>query len=222
MSISVTEILGTDSLSGSRLVINDNFSILASEINVMENYFNPQAGTIVNLNDLKTEALRVGLTTILLDINASTFDILTNIQVKGNLSLVGAGLFRNDIDPQVLNDTYAGPSMVIEVGTSTSIPPYTIEKVGNSNTSALSILLNDGAIGQEIFFVYSETNTGAVVISGAVNPLILPGGSTGSTGSTGAAITLSAQGDSVHLLSIDDGTGNGDWYIVGGVGYVIS
>jgi len=78
MAISVTEILGTDSLSGSRLVLNDNFNILTSEINAMEVYFNPTAGTITNLNDVKTESLRVGLSTILLDINASTFDVLTS------------------------------------------------------------------------------------------------------------------------------------------------
>ena len=59
MAISVTEILGTDSLSGSRLVINDNFNVLASEINAMETYFAPTAGTITNLNNLATEALRV-------------------------------------------------------------------------------------------------------------------------------------------------------------------
>jgi len=106
MAISVTEILGTDSLSGSRLVINDNFSILASEINAIENYFNPTAGTITNLNDVRTEALRVGLNTVLLDINAATFDILTNVDINnGDLSLNGGGLVRNDIDPLVLNDT---------------------------------------------------------------------------------------------------------------------
>ena len=77
MAISVTDILGTDSLSGSRLVINDNFNILASEINAMEVYFNPSSGTLNNLNDVKTESLRVGLSTVLLDINATTFNILT-------------------------------------------------------------------------------------------------------------------------------------------------
>jgi len=96
MAISVTEILGTDSLSGSRLVINDNFSILASEINAIENYFNPTAGTITNLNDVRTEALRVGLNTVLLDINAATFDILTNVDINnGDLSLNGGGLVKH-------------------------------------------------------------------------------------------------------------------------------
>ena len=91
MAISVTEILGTDSLSGSRLVINDNFNVLASEINSMEVYISPSAGTITNLNNLSSEALRVGLSTILLDINASTFDILTNVKMTGNLNMTGAG-----------------------------------------------------------------------------------------------------------------------------------
>ena len=214
MAISVTEILGTDSLSGSRLVLNDNFNILTSEINAMEVYFNPTAGTITNLNDLKTESLRVGLSTILLDVNASTFDILTNVNMTGNLNLNGGGLIRNDVDPQTLNDGFAtGSPGVITVGTSTAIPPYSVERVGNSTATAITIQLNDGAIGQEIFFVYSEAQTGVISITGAVTPLVLPGGT---------KVELDAQGKSAHLLCVNDGTGNGVWFLVGGTGYTIS
>jgi hypothetical protein len=212
MPISVTEILGTDSLSGSRIVINDNFNILASEINAIEVYFNPAAGTVTNLNDVKTESLRVGLSTVLLDINANTFNILTNINVNGNINHTG-NLFRNNVDPQTLNDILAGTSMTIDVGTSTALPQYTIERVGNSITGVLNIRLHDGAIGQEILFFYSENTTGVVEIAGAINPIIIDGGST---------IQLNTKGQSVHLLCIDDGTGNGDWYIIGGQGYTIS
>ncbi len=211
MAISVTEILGTDSLSGSRLVLNDNFNILTSEINAMEVYINPTAGTITNLNDLKTESLRVGLSTVLLDINASTFDILTNVEMSGNLSLNNGGLFRNDIDPQTLDDVFATAG-VITVGTSSAIPPYTVERVGNSTITPVTIQLNDGSIGQEIFFVYSEAQTGVISIAGAVTPLVLPGGTN---------IELNAQGQTVHLLCVDDGLGNGVWFLVGGTGYSI-
>ena len=214
MAISVTDILGTDSLSGSRLVINDNFNILASEINAMEVYFNPSSGTLNNLNDVKTESLRVGLSTVLLDINATTFNILTNVSMSGNLSLNGSGMFRNDVDPQTLNDTYSGLGLTIQVGTSSAIPPYTIERVANTNVSPLSILLNDGAIGQEIIFTYSEVQVGLVEITGAINPLILPAAQT--------KVTLGGKGESVHFLCVDDGTGNGEWYIIGGVGFVLS
>ncbi len=214
MAISVTEILGTDSLSGSRLVINDNFNVLASEINAMEVYFAPAAGTITNLQNVSTEALRVGLSTILLDINASTFDILTNVKMTGNLSMSGGGIFRNDTNPTPLNDTTAGATMTIEVGSSTAIPPYTINRCGNTDiTSDLDILLNNGSIGQEIFFICTE-GSGNVVIQGVSGNMV----------TTGALdkITLNALGESVHLLAIDNGSGLPVWFIVGGDGYVLS
>jgi hypothetical protein len=179
----------------------------------MEVYFNPTAGTITNLNDVKTESLRVGLSTILLDVNASTFDILTNVNMTGNLNLNGGGLIRNDVDPQTLNDGFAtGSPGVITVGTSTAVPPYSIERVGNSTATTVTIQLNDGLIGQEIFFVYSEAQTGVISITGAVTPLVLPGGT---------KVELDAQGKSAHLLCVDDGTGNGVWFLVGGTGYTI-
>lgn len=214
MPISVTQILGTDSLSGSRLVLNDNFNIVASEINAIENYFNPVAGTITNLNDVRTESLRVGLNTVLLDINAATFDILTTVRVNnGDIRLNNGGLVRNDIDPVVLNDVNVISPFSIGSG---ATPPYTIERVGNAtgNPSPVVLELFAGLIGQEIFFVYSQATTGDVeIIGGGGNPLILPGGST---------LTLNGQGQTAHFLCIDDGTGNGDWYLVGGVGYTVS
>jgi len=215
MSISVTEILGTDSLSGSRLVINDNFSILASEINAIENYFNPTAGTITNLNDVKTQSLRVGLNTVLLDINAATFDILTDIRVNGKISLNGGGLIRNDIDPNIINDTFAGPlPATYPIGTSTAVPPYTTVRTGNSDLiNTLTLEVNDGTIGQEIFFIYSEPTAGVVDIIGVGGNVILPGGFT--------IMRSDGIGQTIHLMYIDDGTGNGVWYIVGNTGVTL-
>ena len=213
MPISVTQILGTDSLSGSRLVINDNFNILASEINAIENYFNPVAGTITNLNDVRTESLRVGLSTVLLDINGATFDILAPVNISNsNLRINNGGLIRNDIDPVVLNDVnIVSP---FGVGNTGAPPPYTIERVGNASLVTITLELFEGLIGQEIFFMYSQATTGDVnIIVESGNPLILSGGST---------LTLNGQGQTAHLLCIDDGTGNGDWYLIGGVGYTIS
>jgi hypothetical protein len=212
MAISVTEILGTDSLSGSRLVLNDNFNILESEINAMEIYFNPIAGTLNNLVDVKTESFRVGLLTPKLIINGNIFDILTSIKINGDINLNG-GLIRNNTDPQILNDVLAGPSMTIAVGTSTASPAYSVERVSNNTTGTLTIELNDGVIGQEIFFVYADATTGTVDIKGAINAIIVQGG---------LNIQLDEKGKSVHLLCIDDGTGNGEWYVVGGSGYTIS
>ena len=134
--------------------------------------------------------------------------------MTGNLNLNGGGLFRNDVDPQTLNDGFAtGSPGVITVGTSSAIPPYTVERVGNSTGTVVTIQVNDGAIGQELFFVYSEAQTGLITIQGASTPLVLPGGT---------KIDLDAQGKTAHLLCVDDGTGNGVWFLVGGTGYTIS
>ena len=215
MAISVTEILGTDSLSGSRLVINDNFNVLASEINSMEVYFAPSAGTITNLNNVSTEALRVGLSTILLDINASTFDILTNVKMTGNLNMTGGGVFRNDTNPTTLNDTGVSMPATRDVGSTSAIPPYTINRIGNSDAvNTLTLALYNGTIGQEIFFVYAESQSGLVRINGVANNLVLTG--------AGTNIDLNGLGQSVHLLCIDNGSGVGVWYVVGGTGYTIS
>jgi len=215
MAISVTEILGTDSLSGSRLVINDNFNVLASEINSMEVYFAPSAGTITNLNNVSTEALRVGLSTILLDINASTFDILTNVKMTGNLNMNFGGIFRNDTSPTTQNDTLAGAGMTLDLGATGAIPAYSIFRVGNSDTTNnLVISLFNGSIGQELFLIYAESQTGTVRVNGVANNLVLTG--------AGTNLDLTALGQSVHLLCIDNGSGVGVWYVVGGTGYTVS
>jgi len=218
MAISVTEILGTDSLSGSRLVINDNFNVLTSEINAMEVYFAPSAGTITNLNNLSTEALRVGLSTILLDVTASTFDILTNVKMTGNLNMTGGGIIRNDTNPTTLDDTGQAMPATIGVGTSTAVPPFTLNRIGNSDlVNTLTLDLFDGVIGQEIFFMYT-VGSGLVEIkqaAAATGGIVLPGAGT-------TTITLNATGESIHLIAIDNGSGAAVWYVAGGQGYVIS
>ena len=218
MAISVTELLGTDSLSGSRLVLNDNFNILTSEINAMEVYINPTAGTILNLNNLQTEALRVGLSTILLDINASTFDIRTNVNMTGNLNLNGSGLFRNDVNVTTLNDTTAGGNTSINVGGTGTIPGSSIYRVGNSLGTTLTLQVYDGSIGQEIFFVYSEAQTGVISIASPTQSLVLP---ITATAPTPTKINLTGIGQTAHLLCVDDGAGNGNWFLVSGSEYTI-
>jgi len=213
MAISVTEILGTDSLSGSRLVINDNFNIVASEINSIGSFFNTQAGTLTNLNDLRTDRLLVGISSPILDVNGGGIDVFAKINTNDDIALNGSKLIRNDVNPQTLNDTAPGGSP-IDVGSSTAVPGFTINRVGNDSGSAITIQLYTGEIGQEIFFVYSDSTTGNVEIVGGSTSLILPGGLT--------KVVLSAKGHTAKFLCVDNGTGNGDWYLVGGQGYTIA
>jgi len=215
MAISVTEILGTDSLSGSRLVINDNFNVLASEINTMEVYFAPAAGTITNLTNVSTEALRVGLSTILLDINATTFDILTNVRMTGNLTMTGGGIFKNNTNVTTLDNTGQSMPATINVGTASAIPPSTMYRIGNTDAAqTLTLQLFSGSIGQEIVFAYT-VGTQPVKIIGNAGNLVLP------AGGVSPSVTLNAIGETVTFLAINNGAGIPVWYLVGSAGSIV-
>ena len=215
MAISVTEILGTDSLSGSRLVLNDNFNVLASEINAMEVYFSPSAGTITGLTSLTTTSLKVGGLSPVLDINATTFNIAANVTMNAsNLTLTGGGIFRNDTSPDTQNFDLSGAALTLGIGTSSAIPGFTMYRCGNSDAAPIVATLYNGSIGQEIFFVYSEANTGTFRINGYSGNLVLPGPVNN--------LDLTGIGQSVHLLAINNGSGLAVWFIVGGTGYTLS
>jgi len=209
--ISVTTILGTDSLSGSRLVINDNFSILADEINAMEGYFDPSAGTIDGLTSLQTESLKVGLSTVRLDINSSTFDIVADVDMVGDLDIQGS-ILRNDIEPTSITEISTAPLLIQEIGTSTTVPPRTVYRTHNAGTSAVTIQIHPAVAGQELFFIYEGGGTGEVAIEAAAGAsLTLDSGAT--------QISLNEAGHTVHLMSITNSVGNQEYYIVGGNGY---
>ncbi len=113
------------------------------------------------------------------------------------------------------NDTLAGPGMTLDIGATGAIPPYSIYRVGNSDTTNnLQIDIFNGSIGQELFLIYAESNTGTVRFNGVSNNLVLTG--------AGSNLDLTALGQSVHLLCIDNGSGVGVWYVVGGTGYTVS
>jgi hypothetical protein len=216
MAISVTEILGTDSLSGSRLVLNDNFNVLASEINAMEVYFSPSAATITGLTSLTTEALRVGISTVLLDINSSTFDISANVRILSSNLTVSGHIIRNDQSPTVLLDPAAGMPVTIAIGTSTAVPAYSTYVCRNSDgVHDLTLTLNSGVIGQELFLIYGGAYTGTVKLIGVNGNFTLPG-------SNSTYLTMAQLGQSVHLLAIDNGQGVPIWYVVGGAGYTVA
>ena len=90
MAINTTEILGTDSIAGSRIVINDNFAILRDEINSIEAFIDPDAGTIDGLNSITTLELRVGPSgNYSFELTGSGFDINSNTNINANLNITG-------------------------------------------------------------------------------------------------------------------------------------
>lgn len=214
MAISVTEILGTDSLAGSRIVLNDNFNILADEINLIEVFFNPNAGSITGLNSLITNTVRVGLSTTKLEITSSAFNIISDVNFIGNLNLEG-NIIKNNIDPDIYSDVTLSPSFTANIGSTTASPEYFLYKAHNSLSSAITLSLFAGEIGQEIVFQYDNSSTGDVnVVEGTGAVFVLENNS--------STITLNGVGQTVHLFSSTDSAGNPVWIIIGGAGYTLS
>jgi hypothetical protein len=214
MAVNTTEILGTDSLSGSRLVINDNFNALKDEINSIENYIDPSSGIIDSLASLETESLRVGVSSPLLEINSTTFDIVSDVTITGDLTLVGELLITN-IETTSITDTSTAPSLIQEIGSATAVPPKSVYRMHNTGTSAVTVQLFNGAIGQEILFIYEGGGSGAIdIVPGTNATFTLTGSST--------TITLTEAGQTVKLFCTVNSTGTNEWYIVGGNGYTLS
>jgi len=213
MSISVTEILGTDSLAGSRLVINDNFNVLADAVNDILVYLNTAAGTFTNLTSITTNGLTVGLGSPKLQVTSSVFNIIANPSVQGNMDLQG-NLYRNNVDSVLINETTV-PSLAKNIGTANTVPTYTIERVSNNGTSPITLTMFDGEIGQEIVFCYYDSTSGAVdIIADVSTTLILTG--------TWTKVVLDGIGQTAHFLCVPDSSNNPVWYLIGGLGYTLA
>ena len=96
MAISTTTILGTDSISASRLTINDNFTVVKDEINSIETYVNPSTATVSGLTLLETSKLTVGPTSSPnLQLTTSAFDINMATTFKKTITQKQYGIFDN-------------------------------------------------------------------------------------------------------------------------------
>lgn len=208
MAISVTEILGTDSVSGSRIVINDNFRILATEINAMEVYFSPSAASITNLSQITVETLTVGLSSPKLTVGSSSVAVTAPFSVSAayNATFNGRLLQASQDATSITSNT--------SLGTTSAAPTYDLYRVSNSSTGNITINLFEGLKGQEITIV-------AEAITGSGDIVITAGSNTSIVGAT--SITLDTTGETIVLKAVTDSAGTGqDWYVVGGQGYVLA
>jgi hypothetical protein len=214
MSISVTEILGTDSLAGSRLVINDNFNVLADAVNDMLVYLNTSAGTFTNLTSITTNSLTVGLSSPKLQVTTSVFNITASPTIQGNLELQG-NLYRDNVDSTLINEVTTAPSLAKNIGSSVAAPTYTIERVSNNGTAPITLTMFEGEIGQEIIFCYYDSTSGAVdIVADAGTALVLTG--------TWTKVVLSGIGQTAHFLCVPDSSNNPVWFLIGGLGYTLA
>jgi len=202
MAITVTEILGTDSISASRLVINDNFNVLKDEINSIETYLDPDAGTIDGLNDLGTAAIKVGPTGApYLEINATTFDINTDVVLDGLLTITGKFAINNAVALTA--------SATLSLDAASAGDTYVI----TGAATAIAILMDEANPGQEVTFVCAQAGAGAIGIKANIGVEYNFGSNTGLAADE---VVLNDVGSTVKFKYIEESTGVYVWYIIGG------
>jgi hypothetical protein len=206
MAITITTILGTDSLTASRPIINDNFNILKDEINAIEAYLDPDAGTIDGLVSLQTGELRVGpVSSYYLEIAPSVFNINTGVTLtSASAVLTINGLVSHD-SFAVLDSNVTGPT--ISVDPTTGNRNYCVR---NTSTNAYTIAISDGYFGQEIT-LFCEQIVGAIDILAAGTSQFVFGTGTPYINQTVSLVDI---GSNITLRYMQDSLGNGAWYTV--------
>jgi len=200
MAITVTEILGTDSISGSRIVINDNFAILKDEINSIEAYLDPDAGTIDGLNSLSTQELYVGAPgSYNLEITGTAFNVNMDVDINSNITI--SGLLNIDSFGLLDEAAFTG---IVSITPATGFANYTIV---HTSTSDFAIELGAGNPGQDVSFFLEQKGGGSVLIQASTGEVFV-------IDVTNDKVSLNDIGSSVTLRYVTDSVNNGAWFIV--------
>jgi len=91
--MAVQEILGTDSLSSSRITINDNFLSLEDEIGDIKAFLSPTAATLNNVT-INTSEIIVGNSTsntAAISLSGATFN--TSVEFNNNITVQGSTVY---------------------------------------------------------------------------------------------------------------------------------
>lgn len=177
----ITEILGTDSLSSSRITINGNFSSLNNEMADVTTLLDTTTSIITNLSGVETEAMTIiNGGTLIAEANANVFQIGVSTQIDKEITL-GGRLIKNGID-----GTAASP-----LGASTIDPTS-----GEFTTYIINggIILTPGLEGQEITLVNEAA--GSIQISSTVL-----GAQSLSLDNVNSTVTLRFTGQKWYIIS---------------------
>lgn len=152
----ITEILGTDSLSSSRITINGNFSSLNDELGDVTSILDTTTATISGLSSITTESITVqDGGTLIVSGNANVLQIGVSAEFDAEVTL-GGRYIKNGV-----NGSAANPINAITNPIDPTSGEYT-SYIVNSN-----VILPVGLEGQEITLI-SEASS-AINISGTGN-----------------------------------------------------
>jgi hypothetical protein len=200
MSIVTTEILGTDSISASRIVINDNFSILRDEINAIEVYLDPNAGTLDGLNSIESANLSIGQPgNYIFEVTPSSIEINNALDINGNVNI--NGVINNNSFGVIDENAFTG------IATINPLSGFANYVIVHSSTSGFDIVLEEGNPGQIITFAVEQKGGGSIILSSGTSTVFV-------LNITNSTISLEDIGSTVTLKYMLDSTNNGAWYIV--------
>jgi hypothetical protein len=203
MAISTIEILGSDSVGSSRVVINTNTKMLENEINLIENFLDPSASILDGLNNITTNSLMIGTGAgNVLTVTSSNFTINNAVTLNSDITING----------KIINNGMSSTDITTasSVGSLSQAPPYTLYRVSNSSTAAdYAIQLYPGVIGQEVTFVVTSSATGTKninIVGNGINIAMVPT-------ATNKTVILNSQGATVTFKCVPSSTGVLSWYI---------
>jgi hypothetical protein len=200
MSIVTTEILGTDSISASRIVINDNFSILRDEINAIEVYLDPNAGTLDGLSSIESLNLNIGQPgNYILEATPSSIEINSTLDINGNINI--NGVISNNSFSVIDENVFTG------IATINPVSGFSNYVVVHSSTSAFNIVIEEGNPGQIITFAVEQKGGGDIILSSGTSTVFV-------LDTTNNNISLDDIGSTVTLKYMLDSSNNGAWFIV--------
>jgi len=115
--ITITEILGTDNIASSRVVINNNFQTLENAINTLENYLNTTPpGASLTIGNINIPLNSNQVNTVLFN-NEGSAQIDGNLLVNLDFVLNGNGLFNQNLTiANKLTLTGAGNFPILTIG----------------------------------------------------------------------------------------------------------
>ena len=192
--MAVTEILGTDSLSSSRITINDNFLSLEDEIADLKGYLDPTAATLSGVT-LSTTQLEVGGSAI--SNTAATLGVATTINANIDMgaAVIYSGVSGSASSPLTSNiatfahSTYfVDPTSGVEIG-ATSIDGTQITLISTAAGDVTGAFA--GYNGTISFTAANETltlrsiNSVWYVIAKCIGTASTSTSNTGGTGGTG-------------------------------------
>lgn len=186
-TLNLTTILGTDSLAGSRITINENFSLLADTLNSISNYIvvGQSTASIKSLSEIETNSIKIANSGNIAEFKSSgiIFDkpveIKSNIQINSRLILSTSNLNLSDVVSEYTLSTI-DKSL------------YSIDGPADAPADAIDFILGEGVAGQTITIIKSSGAVDIVVKHNAI-----------------ALATLTSIGSNVSLIYVDS-----VWYVL--------